>query len=188
MARIEQLVERYANHIGLPWPKHLARAERAIFVVYDKSDERRLRARRDLFALATQEAGHQWFDCDITTAFADWMASFDPDDRESYFESPDDLALRLDGEFLDIIADKVRQTLTAREADDQSVVGVFGIASMYGFARVSKLMKVIEPHIRGRIVVFFPGEHENNNYRLLDARDGWNYHAVSITLHNGMFD
>ena len=34
-------------------------------------------------------------------------------------------------------------------------------------------------------MLFFPGEFENNNYRLLDARDGWNYLAVPITLHSG---
>ena len=30
--------------------------------------------------------------------------------------------------------------------------------------------------------IFFPGQYEQNNYRLLDARDGWNYLAVPITL------
>jgi hypothetical protein len=43
-------------------------------------------------------------------------------------------------------------------------------------------MKEIERDFRGRVVVFFPGEYENSNYRLLDARDGWNYLAVPITL------
>ena len=37
---------------------------------------------------------------------------------------------------------------------------------------------------RGRLVVFFPGQYEQNNYRLLDARDGWNYMAVPISLHS----
>jgi len=35
--------------------------------------------------------------------------------------------------------------------------------------------------IAGRLLVFFPGEHEGNSYRLLDARDGWNYLAIPIT-------
>ena len=42
--------------------------------------------------------------------------------------------------------------------------------------------------IQGRLLLFFPGEFDNNNYRLLDARDGWNYLAVPITLHNGVSD
>jgi hypothetical protein len=43
----------------------------------------------------------------------------------------------------------------------------------------------VENDIRGRLALFFPGEYENQNYRLLDARDGWNYLAVPITLHSG---
>jgi hypothetical protein len=30
------------------------------------------------------------------------------------------------------------------------------------------------------MVVTFPGTHQGGIYRLLDARDGWNYHAVPI--------
>jgi hypothetical protein len=33
--------------------------------------------------------------------------------------------------------------------------------------------------------VFFPGEVEQNNYRLLNGRDGWNYHAVLINADKG---
>jgi hypothetical protein len=61
---------------------------------------------------------------------------------------------------------------------------VFGVGALYGFARVSRVLKLIEGDIRGRLVVFFPGQYEQNNYRLLDARDGWNYLAVPITLHS----
>ena len=35
--------------------------------------------------------------------------------------------------------------------------------------------------VAGRLLIFFPGSYENNNYRLLDAYDGWNYLAVPIT-------
>jgi len=75
MGRIDRLAERYQRHIALSWQKDLAGAERAIFIVYDKADERRLRARKDLFALATVKAGHGWFNCDLTKVFAEWMAN-----------------------------------------------------------------------------------------------------------------
>jgi histidinol-phosphate phosphatase family protein len=39
--------------------------------------------------------------------------------------------------------------------------------------------------IHGRLLVLFPGTKNENNYRLLDARDGWNYLANGITLHGG---
>ena len=181
MGRIDRLAERYKRYIALPWQKDLAGAERAIFVVYDKADERRLRARKDLFAMATTEADHCWLECDLTRVFARWMAATEY--RDSYFESPEDLELKLEDDFLEHVARRVREVLTSSEADENSVVGIYGLASLFGFVRVSELMKKIERDIRGRVVVFFPGEYENSNYRLLDARDGWNYLAVPITLH-----
>ncbi len=72
--------------------------------------------------------------------------------------------------------------------DENTVVAVYGAASLFGFTRVSLVLKEVVRDIRGRLVLFFPGEYEENNYRLLDARDGWNYLAVPITLHNGMND
>lgn len=180
MGRIDRLAERYKTYIALPWQKDLAGAQRAIFVVYDKADERRLRARKALFALATAEAGHGWLECDLTKAFAAWMAQTEY--RESYFESPEDLELKLEDDFLEHVANRVRDVLTAPQADADSVVGIYGIASLFGFVRVSELMQEIERDIRGRVVVFFPGEYEHSNYRLLDARDGWNYLAIPITL------
>ena len=125
MGRIEKLVECYSRYISLPWQKDLAGAQKAIFIVYNKTEERRLRCRMDLFALATREAGHGWKECDLTRSFAEWMAAIDY--RNSYFESPEDLSLKLDEEFLDFAAGKLRQTLTDLEVDDQTVVGVFGL-------------------------------------------------------------
>ena len=89
MGRIDKLAERYGSYIALPWQKDLAGAQRAIFIVYDKTDERRLRARIGLFDLATTQGGHRWLPCDLAGAFADWMASTSY--RDSYFESPEDL-------------------------------------------------------------------------------------------------
>ena len=180
MGRIDRLAERYRRYISLPWQKDLAAGQRAIFIVYDKADERRMRARKALFELATREAGHPWVECDVTGAFARWMASTEY--RESYFESPEDLELKLDEEFPEHVARQVRKVLASPEADDDSVVALFGAASLFGFARVSDLMKAVERDVRGRIVVFFPGEYEDSNYRLLDARDGWSYLAVPITV------
>lgn len=63
------------------------------------------------------------------------------------------------------------------------MVAVFGVGTLFGFARISQILKMIETEIRGRLVIFFPGQFDRNNYRLLDARDGWNYLAVPITQH-----
>lgn len=49
--------------------------------------------------------------------------------------------------------------------------------------KVSALLSAVNHAVAGRLLVFFPGEHEGNSYRLLDARDGWNYLAIPITAN-----
>lgn len=186
MGRIEELAARYRNHVSAPWQRNLAGDQKAIFVVYPKTDERRLRARLELFEMATTHAGHGWRLLDLTDAFARWMA--DTDYREVYFEEPDTLAMKLRSDFVQYVAGRFREVMTAEGVDEDTVVAVQGVACLYGFTRVSLVLKEVVKDITGRLVVFFPGEYEDNNYRLLDARDGWNYLAVPITLHNGVND
>ena len=180
MARIEDLAELYGQHIATPWQRTVAGAQRVIMVVYDKELERVFRARKGEFETRTRAAGHDWHEIDLTTAFATWLAA--DEYRDAYFESPEDLQLKLDAEFPDFVADRIRAVLSRDDVGENSVVAVFGVASLFGFARMSQVLKLVEGDVRGRLVVFFPGQYEQNNYRLLDARDGWNYLAVPITL------
>jgi hypothetical protein len=186
VGRIEELANRYRSHISAPWQRNLAGDQKAVFVVYPKTDERKLRARLDLFEMFTTSAGHRWHLVDLTETFARWMA--DTDYRDAYFEEPETLAMRLRSNFVQCAAGRLRAALTAQDVDDDTVVAVQGVACLFGFTRVSLVLKEVVKDIRGRLLVFFPGEYEDKNYRLLDARDGWNYLAVPITLHNGMHD
>jgi hypothetical protein len=179
MGRIEELADRYAEHVATPWQKTIAGAQRVIMVVYEKELERTLRARKLAFENATKEAGHDWYELDISDSFAQWMAK--DEYRDAYFDEPDDLALKMETEFAEFVAERIRSLLSS--SDEKSVVAVFGAGTLFGFTRVSMVLKLVEPEIRGRLVIFFPGQYDQNNYRLLDARDGWNYMAVPITLH-----
>ena len=181
MTRIEDLVEKYGRHIATPWQRTIAGAQRVVMVVYDKELERTIRARKLAFDTATKQAGHEWHEIDLASAFAEWIAQ--DDYRDEYFASPEDLQLKLDAEFANYVAERLSKLLTQQEVSETSVVAVFGVGAIFGFARISKILEIVESDIRGRLVVFFPGHHERNNYRLLDARDGWNYLAVPITLH-----
>ena len=182
MGRIEDLADRYLEHISTPWQRTVAGAQRVIMVVYDKELERTLRARKMAFENATQQSNHDWVEVDVTSAFANWMAQ--DEYRDAYFESPDDLGLKLQSEFTDYVAERIRKALTLPDVSENTVVAVLGVGALFGFTRVSWVLKQIERDILGRLVVFFPGTFDRNNYRLLDARDGWNYLAVPITLHS----
>jgi len=186
MGRIEELAKRYRNHIGAPWQRNLAGDQKAVFIVYPKEDERRLRARLDLFELATTAAGHAWRLLDLTDTFAQWMAKADY--REEYFADPDALVTGPKSPFTRYAAERLREALTASDIDEDTVVAFYGAASFFGFTYLSAILSQVKNDIRGRMVLFFPGEFDENVYRLLDARDGWNYLAIPITLHNGVSD
>ena len=181
MARIEDLADRFGRHIATPWQRTVSGAKRVVMLVYDKELERTLRARKVAFETAARQAGHDWHEVDVSNAFAIWMAG--DDYREAYFASPDDLQLKLQAEFPEYVAQRLRAVLTGSEVTENSVVALFGAGALFGFARLSHILKMVEADIKGRLVVFFPGHLERHNYRLLDARDGWNYLAVPITLH-----
>jgi len=179
MSRIEDISERYAHHIATPWQRTTAGAQRVIMAVYDKELERTLLARKVLFESATIQNGYQWKELDLASVFPAWMAS--DEYRDAYFEQPGDLHLKLESEFPDHVAELLRSKLTSSEVTDQTVVAIFGVATLFGLARFSEVIRKVERDIKGRLLVFFPGHFENNNYRLLDARDGWNYLAIPIT-------
>jgi hypothetical protein len=186
MGRIEDLASLYRRHIAAPWQRNLAGDQKAIFVVYPKSAERKLRARISIFRLHTIEAGHTWSQVDISDAFGDWMSRLDY--RSSFFERPSRLTMLLSDRFVPYVSERVRDALAREDVDEDTVVALIGAGCLYGFSHLSDVIASVKNDIRGRLLVFFPGEYENNNYRLLDARDGWNYLAVPITLHAGVDD
>lgn len=181
MSRVEDLAAAYEHHVSVPWQRTLAGAQRVMMVVYEKELERMLRARIAEFEQATRRSGHGWISVDATRWFAEWMAA--EDYREEFFEDPSLLSMKLDSEFRPHVA---RLLIVALEsAGENDVVAFTGVASLYGFVRVSEVIREVEHAIKGRLVVFFPGTKTDDSYRLLDARDGWNYLANGITLHGG---
>ena len=60
-------------------------------------------------------------------------------------------------------------------------MALLGVGSLFSFLKVKEVVDKLAPKVGGRLLVFFPGTYENNNYRLLNGYDGWNYLAVPIT-------
>lgn len=179
MSTIERLVERYTDHVSRPWDASLAGDQKVWFVVYDPAQERRLRLRLSRFEIATREADRGWRHLDLTDAFAEWLAGHRYRDR--YLANPK-LAVYALADFKAEVARRIREALTAPDVDAQTVVAVSGVASLFGLVRVSEVIDDVAGDIRGRLVVFFPGSYDEKSYfRLLDARDGWDYLAVPIT-------
>jgi hypothetical protein len=177
---VDGLLEAYRSFVALPWQQNLAPAQRVWMAIYPPDHERRLRLHVPAFDVATKQAHHSWHHADITTSFERWMAGREY--REDYFESPELLEPALPA-FFDDLVDEVTDEL-GKHADPDGVVALLGAGTLFGLGdavKVSALLNAVNTSVAGRLLVFFPGQHEGNSYRLLDARDGWNYLAIPIT-------
>ena len=181
MARIEDLAERYGRHIATPWQRTVAGAQRVVMVVYDKELERTLRARILAFETPPTRPGtigvKSTFPAPSQSGWLPTTIAMNTSDRRRIFSSSSMPS------FPSSWRNACGQNFRSPMSRANTVVAVLGVGSLFGFARISQVLKIVEADIRGRLVVFFPGQFERNNYRLLDARDGWNYLAVPITLH-----
>jgi hypothetical protein len=174
---IDVLANKYKRLVSLPWASAISGAERVFMLVYPPRDERRLRAKIEEFEIATRQAQHEWLLVDLTDEFGHWMASLEY--RDEYFEHPEEMSMLLDvfGEHLKTVVKSHLET-----CDENTVLGLMGLGSLFGLYSVSALLEAVGDHIPGRVLAFFPGVRDRNNYRLLDAKDGWSYLAIPIDL------
>lgn len=178
MSRVKRLIQSYSKYISTPWRDDAAAAQRVIFCVYNETEERWLRAKVDEFEIVTRQSGHEWAMFDLTNTFAGWLAT--QRYARNYFEKPHLLSTLLP-KYLTFITEEFEKFLQKNEVGPSYVVAIKGVGSLFGFLRVKEVVDKLAPMVEGRLVVFFPGSFENNNYRLLDGYDGWNYLAVPIT-------
>ena len=183
MNHCDRLLQNYKSFVSLPWSEHLAGKQKVWFAVYPPSEERRVRAHIQEFQVATVDAGHKWHLVDITELPARWLA--ENRDKDGYFAEPSALPA-VEEEIRAHVIAVLRDALRAPGVDEETVVAVQGVGALFGFAHISPIISGMEDSIRGRLLVFFPGEYERNLYRFMDARDGFNYMAVPITTNEGV--
>jgi hypothetical protein len=178
VCKIKQLIKSYREYIFVPWKSDAAAAQRVIFCVYNEFDELRLRAKIDEFEIVTESSGHKWAVFDLIDTFAEWMSG--QKYASKYFKNPA-LLSSIYHHYKEFIEEKFEQFLKKVDAGDNHVVAVKGVGSLFGFLKVKEVVERLAPKVPGRLLILFPGSYEDNNYRLLDGYDGWNYLAVPIT-------
>ena len=186
MARIDQLLASYRRYASLPPKTNLPLSQRVWFLVYPPEEERRMLTRLDEFEIATKDVGRGWHRIDLTGAFADWIDTFDEDERADVVADPEVVVDYAATQFRDFVANKVAQSVDLVPVDEQEsmMFAITGLMELYDFVHVSAVVEALPPDFPGIVLVFFPGEHEDNTYRFLNARDGWDYLAVPIVPEN----
>ncbi|UUX92485.1 DUF1788 domain-containing protein [Methanoplanus endosymbiosus] len=177
MTKLQNLSKRYKEHVELVWQRNISGPEKVWFCIYDPNSERKIRAGIKEFEIYTIQSGHKWTEIDLSPFFEEWLS--ENEYREEYFSEPEYLLDDL-SELKEFLVEKIRGKTS--DSDEDTVIAVLGIASMFGILRASQIVELIidKVKISGRLLVFFPGERDKNNYRLLKARDGWNYLAYPI--------
>ncbi len=178
MSKIKRLAHAYSSYISIPWRPDDAPDQRVVFCVYNENDELRLRAAIDEFEILTRQAGHGWQLFDLTNTLAVWLLS--QKYIKSYFQKPELLKTILH-RYAEFITRSFSGFIKNNQADENSVVCLMGVGSLFGLIKVKDVVDKLSPMVPGKLVVLFPGSYENNNYRLLDGYDGWNYLAVPLT-------
>ena len=179
MSRISDLVDAYERDLGLTWRDGLSGAERVWMLVYPPEIERQVRAKLPELEHRTVTAGRKWEAIDLSDALGRWVAEHEY--AEAFYEDPSDFSSAVVDMFADDVARFVRERLSA--ADEDTVVALVGVAALFPFVRASALIQAVDDAVRGRLLVLFPGRHDpdTHSFRLLDARDGFNYRSRVIT-------
>lgn len=175
MNTFDDILTAYQRQVSLPWATDTPPAGRIWVVWYEKALQRRFTGRLGEFEHATQMAGHGWQHVDLAPWFGRWIA------RHEFFDGLVEQPKELRGLLPDIensLVEEMKEALTACSSNDVLAIG--GCGALFKIARVSTLISRIADFVPGRLLVAFPGKHSGGIYRLLDARDGWNYHAIPI--------
>jgi hypothetical protein len=177
----DDILTAYNRQVQLPWASDTPPAGRIWIVWYDKALQRRFTGRLGEFEHSTLKAGHGWQHINLSPWFGKWLAQHEFFD--ALVEQPKELRGLLP-EVEDDIVSVLKHALKSCSAND--VLAVDGCGSLFGVGRVSTLISRIADSVPGRLMMGFPGKHASGVYRLLDARDGWNYHAIPIPPENAL--
>jgi len=176
---IDDLLNAYEKVVKGKWENTLSPQEKIWFLVYAPDMQRKLDFRLGDFENTTKKAGKNWAQISFKDAFPTWMAANEY--KEEYFSDPAALIDQLEFEFKAHLVQQSLAKIESQSIDENTVIAFTEVASLFGFTRLSDILNQISRHTSGRLLIFFPGEFEKNQYRLLDARDGWSYLARPIT-------
>lgn len=180
LSKIDQLLEVFEKVVNEPWSAALSGQERIWFLVYDPAEQRKVDLRLGDFESTAIRAGKKWKDISFKRCFPSWMA--DHEYKEDYFSNPEYIVDQLEAEFIPYAIQFLKNELKKIEQGEDTLFALKDVSSLFGFARLSEILRSCDKDFKGRLLIFFPGEFEHNQYRLLDARDGWDYLARPITL------
>jgi hypothetical protein len=178
MSKVNQLIEKFESIIKEPWSTGLSGQEKVWFLIFDPIDLRKVHFKLGEFEMATKNANRDWLSISLNDSFTNWLSQHDY--KESFFEEPQYISDALQEEFREYIILEINEKL--EENSENTLLVLKDASAIFGFIKLSEIVQDLSNKIKGRLMVLFPGEFTNNQYRLMDARDGWDYLARPIMI------
>jgi len=172
---VDEILGQFRRQVSLPWAKETLPDYRVWIMHYEKSLERRIHGRLHEFESAVTLSGRGCTTLNLASLVPNWFAENEL--FEGLVAQPDELPGML-FDFQSSVAKAVSAALDGLGEND--MLALIGAGALFGLIRVSALTEKVAPLVRGRLLLLFPGRHDNGVYRLLDARDGWSYRATPI--------
>ena len=178
MSKINQLLAKFEGIINEPWPTGLSGQEKVWFLIFDPIDLRKVHFKLGEFEMATKNANREWLLISLNDYFTNWLSQHDY--KESFFEEPQYISDALQDDFREYIINEITKSFF--QNSENTLLVLKDVSAIFGFIKLSEIVNDISKKIKGRLMVLFPGEFTSNQYRLMDARDGWDYLARPIMI------
>ncbi len=175
MYSFDEIVSAYRRQVNIPWRPDAPPSARIWILWHPPAMHLKLTGRIGELETITRQAGHGWRTLDLSPLFGQWIAGHEM--FEPLIEMPQEVKGLLP-QFETAACDAVEAELLKSGPND--ILVLQGCGSLFGLAKLSPILDRVSHAIPGRLLVLFPGRHASGIYRMLDARDGWNYHAVPI--------
>jgi hypothetical protein len=178
MSKVNQLLSKFESVIKEPWPVGLSGQEKVWFLIFDPIDLKKVHFKLSEFEMATKNANREWLLISLNDYFTNWLSNHDY--KEAFFLEPEYISDALQTDFREYIIQEINKELI--QNSENTLLVLKDASSIFGFIKLSEVVQDISNKIKGRLMVLFPGEFTNNQYRLMDARDGWDYLARPIMI------
>ena len=180
ISKTDVLINNYEKVVREPWNPNLSGQEKVWFLVYDPTEQRKVMFRLGDFERVTRKHKRDWLHVSLADAFPLWMAEHEY--REEYFQSPAEIQDQVETGFKEFVVERIKKTIIGAPNIENTVLTITDANALFGFIKLSDVLNDLYAYNKGRMLIFFPGEYQNNHYRLMDARDGWSYLARPITV------
>jgi hypothetical protein len=159
-----------ALHSGTPF----------VLLVYDPGEERLCQARRQELAERLESRGLRVYEIGLGAFIFDYYRQ--KGQLEQLFalerERPQELRRTIAGIYRPELVKRI--VGEARDVEDDAIIFLSGVGSLYPFARVCNLLGDLENRVKQPLVVFYPGSEQDGRLMFLNLEEEGSCHARRI--------